>query len=263
MAAYGILWMEVDRDAVSRPPVVWFGEYAELHGGAELAVVIGLLPIWVLVGVVAWKVLIIAWETARLSRSFMFEVVLGHPDKSGGFADLGYMCFRLALIITMPSVLCAFWVAVLGGEITSSLLRERYETWESNFRVVLGVLIVLTFLVAVRPLRGVHKGMQRGRRGVQRDLDAIAVRMGNKARSLLSDTPRLEVAEIEDRSTQIEVDQKLISDMSRFPTWPFDRATVAKLSASQVVPVLTLLGVSGPFVDSIKGLFPLIGGPIG
>lgn len=259
VAAYLVIWDEVVRDTSDRS-LIWFGNYAETHSVLELVVVFAQLLVWGLVGVVFWKVLIIAWETARLSKSFFFEVVVGHPDKSGGIAVLGHMCFRLALIVTVPSILCAFWVVVLDNGAPTTFFRERYMTFEANFRIALAVLIVVTFLVAFRPLRGVHRGMKRGRNKIQVWLDSIAVRLNERTRSLLEKAASLDKKTIDEQTGQIEADQKLISELGRFPTWPFDRATVVKLSASQVVPVFSMLGITGPIVNSIEGLFSAVGG---
>lgn len=40
----------------------------------------------------------------------------------------------------------------------------------------------------------------------------------------------------------------------------FDRATEAKLSASQVNPILSMLGVTGRAVDLVENLFSTLGG---
>jgi hypothetical protein len=252
--AYLVIRAEVVRDT-GDTSLIWFRQYAETHSGLDLAVVSAQLLVWGLVGVVFWKVMIIAWETARLSKSFLFQVIVGHPDRSGGLAVLGHMCFRLALIVTVPSILCACWVVVLDNGAPSAFFRPRYATFEAIFRIALAVLIVVTFLVAIRPLRGVHKGMNRGRSEIYVWLDSIAVRLKERTRSLLEKAVTLDPEIIAERTKQIEADQKLISELGRFPTWPFDRATVVKLSASQVVPVFSMLGITGPIVDLVEGLF--------
>lgn len=257
--AYLVIWDEVIRDTGDRS-FLWFEGYARTHSNLELGVVLAQLVVWGLVGVVAWKVMVIAWETARLSKSFRFDVIVGHPDRSGGLAVLGQMCFRLALIVTVPSLLCALWVVVLDNEAPSGLFRERYETFAPNFRLALAVLLVLTYLVAIRPVFGVHRGMKRSRVDVQAWLDRISKRLKGQTRALLESAADLDPAEIEERRELVEADRGLVSDYRLPPTWPFDRATVLKLSASQVVPVLSLLGIAGPIAEAVENLVAAIAG---
>src|SRR5439155_24270185 len=67
--------------------------------GIALTAVLGLA-----LGAFAWRMGVIGEYIFRLGREFNTVLQSGHPDRAGGTAPLGSLCFHNALIVSVPSI---------------------------------------------------------------------------------------------------------------------------------------------------------------
>jgi hypothetical protein len=65
------------------------------------------------VGVVAWRLVVVAWELWHLAGDFDFELQLGHPDKSAGLGPLGDICFSVAAVWGVAAIYPTVWLFTL------------------------------------------------------------------------------------------------------------------------------------------------------
>jgi hypothetical protein len=70
------------------------------------------------VGVVAWRLVVVAWELWHLAGDFDFRLQLQHPDKSAGLGPLGDICFSVAAVWGVAAIYPTVWLLILTlGEV--------------------------------------------------------------------------------------------------------------------------------------------------
>jgi hypothetical protein len=254
--AYTSVFLEL-REIDRGTSYLWFGRLLSDRGSIPLAIVLFELALAFVVGVLLWRVAVLSWSVGQLSRLFDIRVLLGHPDRAGGLKPLGYLCFRLALLIAVPSVLISVWVVVLSGTGFETLNLPRYAAYETNFKVILVLLIGLAYLIAIQPLWRIHVAMIDEASHFRDELDQLGQRSAYRARELVEQSADLDQGQIEEGLKEIAADNKVFDSLGDLPIWPFDRNLTLKLAASQVIPILSILGVPQAMLDLIS---PLIGG---
>ncbi len=78
-----------------------------------------------IIGLMAWRMLVIGVQVWKLGKRFDLNPQLGHPDTCGGLEPLGNLCLWNALILALPGVFLGGWI-ILGpstkyGDIYTSL----------------------------------------------------------------------------------------------------------------------------------------------
>jgi hypothetical protein len=254
--AYASVFLEL-REIDRGTSYVWFGRLLSDRGTIPFVIVLFELALALVVGILLWRIAVMSWSVGQLSRLFDIRVLLGYPDHAGGLKPLGYLCFRLALLMAVPSVLISVWVVVLSGTAFATLNLPRYAAYETNFKIVLVLLIGLAYLVAIQPLWRVHVAMIDEASHFRGELDELGQRSAYKARELVEQSVDMDQSQIETVMKEIAADNKVFDSFGDIPTWPFDRGLTVKLAASQVVPILSIIGVPQAIINIVS---PLIGG---
>ena len=229
------------------------GMLAYYFGGqaAVIAPVLGFV-----IGLLAWRVGTIAYFIGVMGEKFPLKIQVNHPDQAGGLKPVGDLAFNIAIIILIPSIFLAVW-----GFITTFFsdpgLQLYITLWGGLFRQLLVVLGVLSFFAFLQPLYKIHLRMEEHVQGIRAELDTLGHKIELLSHELRSQAEEIQPQQGEDKFRTIEFLKKVYLENSRLPTWPFNWQTLLRFTSAQAVPVLSLLGTSGPMVDVIKGVLSL------
>ena len=223
--------------------------------GGQAAVIAPVLGIFL--GVLVWRVSVIAYYIGDLGEKFSFKVQVNHLDQSGGLKPIGNLAFNIAIIILIPSIFFAVW-----GFITTFFdtpgLQGYIALWGSLYRQLLLILIFLSFFAFIQPLNKIHQRMDAYAQMVQAELDGISAKIEALSHELRTQADTLPPGQGEEKLHAIEFMKKVYNQNSHIPTWPFDTKTLIQFGSAQVVPILSLLGTSGSMVDLIKGILNVV-----
>jgi hypothetical protein len=199
-------------------------------------------------GLVLWRILILGVTIFRLGRTFDLQLKLNHPDGCGGFRPLGDVCLISASVLSVPAVFLGFWIAVAPRtDLYRSLYLEQHV-------VFLGITVVLAFAAFLVPLWTIHEEMVQEAGRLGREVDKVAEQIDRLSRTLLDRSAKLSADEAAAVAKDLEVRQATYQRIQRIPTWPIDLRLALRFGTSQLVPLLSLTGLSGPIVDAIGRL---------
>jgi hypothetical protein len=203
-------------------------------------------------GLVLWRMLVVALKVRELGRTFDLRLQVNHPDRCGGFRPLGDLCLWNALLVTVPAIFLGAWVVLAPGI-------ERYSTTyvglHTGFLAFLAVLAPITFLA---PLWSIHQSMVRESARLRVEVEQLGQQIDRLSRDLLERSETLTPDEVAALAKDVEVRQESYRRSEKIPTWPIDLGLAVKFGTSQLVPLLSLTGLSKPIVDTIGGLAKLV-----
>jgi hypothetical protein len=231
-----------------------FGEFAaalarSLDAGQPLLLLdaIAEASIGFILGLMAWRMLVVAWSIRRLGHAFALRIQLGHPDGCGGFRPLGDLCLWNALLVTVPAIFLGFWV-VLAPKFGYG------DTYVGLHTTLLGVLIVLATVTFLAPLWSAHLAMRRDAERLRQEVDEVGQTIDRLSRDLLARADELTPEESGKMTRDLEIQQQIYRRNEQIPTWPIDVRLAVKFSAAQVVPLLGFTGLSKPIVDLVASM---------
>jgi len=222
-------------------PPGWLSYY--LWGGAGIVA----LPLGFLVGLMVWRMAVIAVFVSKLGADFDLKTQPNHPDQSGGLKPLGDICFTIAFLLLVPAIFLAVWgfVATFFHVQENSVLL----IWSGVFRQWLVGLSVAALFVFIQPLYSIHRQMVRSSREVQAELDRLSQQIEELSLELRTQAGNLTPQQGNEKLEAIELLNKIYQHNSQVPTWPFDSKTLVRFSVGQAVPVLSLIVTSKPILD--------------
>jgi len=219
--------------------------------GGQAGVIAPILGIFL--GVLVWRVSVIAYFIGVLGEKFSFKVQINHLDRSGGLKPIGDLAFNIAVIVLIPSIFFAVW-GFITTFFNAPALEGYIVLWGGLYRQMLLILIILSFFVFILPLNKIHQRMETYALMVQAELDSISARIETLSHELRTQADTITPEQGEEKLRAIEFMKKVYEQNSRIPTWPFDVKTLIQFGSAQVVPILSLLGTSGSMIDLIKGI---------
>jgi hypothetical protein len=239
------------------PLFVWLIELSQVMIGMTL-------------GAMFWRLLVTSIFFLQMGRKFELAPQIDHPDKAGGMAVLGGLFLWNALFFVLPAIFISTWSVILLRFDLKPILEfirvsnmvdfglEQFRSHVFLFFSMVGILLVITSFVAFfLPLYGFHKEMEQFRDRLQEKLDALS-RLTEKLKTeLFNSLETIPAKEGAEQQARIELQQKILLQNRKIPTWPFDTQTILKFTAAQVGPILTLLGVSDTIVKMIVSLFAI------
>jgi hypothetical protein len=215
---------------------------AEVVGEASLGFVLGLI---------LWRMLIVAVQVRDLGDRFELRLQLNHPDKCGGFRPLGDLCLWNALLVSVPAIYLGFWI-VLGPTLKDAaghlLYGARYFELHAVFLGILAVLAPVTFIA---PLWTIHLEMLRESTRLRVEVDQVGQQIDRLSRELLERSEEMSADEAAAKAHDLEIRQDSYKRTEHIPTWPIDVSLALRFGTSQVIPLLGLTGLSKPVVDAI------------
>jgi hypothetical protein len=207
-----------------------------------------------LVGLLAWRVGIIAFYIGKIGERFPLKIQVNHPDRCGGLKPLGDLALNLAVIILIPSIFLSVW-GFINSISKDPSLQVYVVLWSGYFRQLLVVLSILSLFAFIQPLYKIHQSMETNARKIQSELDLLGQSIETASFELRTQAHTLSSQQVEEKLRSIEFMKKVYEENSRIPTWPFDWKTFAQFAGAQVIPLLSLQGTSGPIIDIVRNLF--------
>jgi hypothetical protein len=222
--------------------------------GGQAAIIAPILGFFL--GVLAWRVGVIAYFIGVLGEKFPLKIQINHHDQAGGLKPLGDLAFNIAIILLIPSIFLAVW-----GFITTFFndpsLQGYITLWGSFFRQLLVVLGVLSIFAFIQPLYKIHLRMEEYAQKIRAELDSLSLKIEMLSHELRSEADEIDPQQGEEKLRTIGFMKKVYDENSQVQTWPFNWKTIFRFVSAQAIPLLSLIGTSGPVVDMIKGLFSL------
>jgi len=130
-----------------------------------------------MLGLMAWRMVIIGWKISKLAESYKIILLVIHPDRCGGLAPIGNLCLLSALIIAVAGIHLGIW----------SLIKPGYQ-FNGLIAVPLGLSVFAFFI----PMLTVHTAMEEEKQHIQKQLDELSHRLHNKDRQLLEASDYIE-----------------------------------------------------------------------
>jgi hypothetical protein len=182
-------------------------------------------------GVLGFRVGVIAYRVHKLGRDFDFKLQLQHLDRCGGLRPLGDLCFSIAAIWTIAAVYPTAWIIVFGlhGGVKSGL--------DLYFIAVLTMTFSLALLTFFRPLFQIHRAMVGQRPQFEAELDALSREAGKVAREIERAAGARDPATVDTLTKQFDALRLAQEKNAYIPLWPFDTRLFVKFVASQVIPL--------------------------
>lgn len=222
--------------------------------GGQAAIIAPILGF--IVGVLAWRVGTIAYFIGVLGEKFPLKIQINHHDQSGGLKPLGDLAFNIAIILLIPAIFLGIWGFVTTFFNDPSL--EGYIViWGSLFRQLLVLLGILSIFAFIQPVYKIHLRMEEYAQKIRAELDSLSLKIETLSHELRSEADEIEPQEGEEKLRAIGFMKKVYDENSQVPTWPFNWTTIFRFASAQAIPLLSLVGTSGPVVEIIKGLFAL------
>jgi len=231
-----------------------FPSTVNYYFGGQAAIIAPVLGF--VVGSLVWRIGTIAYFIGRLGEIFPLRIQINHHDQCGGLKPLGDLAFNIAIIILIPSIFLALWGFITNLLSDPSL--ELYITlWGSLFRQLLVVLGVLALFAFIQPLYKIHLRMEEYAQKIRAELDGLSQKIETLSQELRSQADKIDPKQGEEQLRTIEFMKKIYNENSQIPTWPFDWNTILRFASAQAVPMLSLLGTSGPVIEMIKAVLTL------
>lgn len=228
-----------------------------LNLGKGFIILLGLVVevfIALLIGVVVWRMVFISWQVWRLPEKYELEVQVVHPDQCGGLEPLGNLCLWNALILAVAGIFLGGWISI--GPNTQ--FAEYAKTYDSVFRVLLIVPIILSFVSFLLPLWTTHQVMVQKKAEIQIRLDELAKSIYAESSILLDRTGELDFTEGDERNKRLNLMRTVYSQHQKIPTWPINTNIISKFAAAQAVPVLSFAGIADPIVKVLGEFIKLV-----
>lgn len=206
-----------------------------------------------IIGLMAWRMLVVGVEVWRLGKRFDLNPQLGHPDSCGGLEPLGNLCLWNALILALPGAFLGGWI-ILGPS-------TRYDDiYTGLFYKLLLIPVSWAAISFFLPLWSVHEILLAKREAVRLQLDQLGRSIDSLAHQMLDHAHELEPEESEKMAKKLEIMRQTYQQNKDYPVWPFNYEILKKLALSQAVQVLSLTGLGKPIIDAVKIVVDLLNG---
>ena len=200
----------------------------------EFSAFISEIAIGILVGLIAWRMLVLGRYISLLNRNFVLKPNLLHPDRVGGLKPLGDLCLLNVMILTIPSINLAIWI------FSAPIFYEnRYgDQYTNMLLIILLATIASAFFVLFYPLQGVHRVMVEARAKIIPLVEKLYNNIENLSDQLLVQAAGKISQETDKMAKKVALLQQVYQDYQHLPVWPF-RFRV--LFLQQAVPILGFL----------------------
>lgn len=200
-------------------------------------------------GLMVWKMIATSISVSDLMEKFQVEPRLGHPDKAGGLAPLGYLCLWNCIIATMPAIYFSLWLS-FGNLNKYGGLYGMTNYYIYEFLILLLISCVIPFYICfIWPVWKVHQQMNEWRDSKSERLYQIGHSIHQFESKLLNETEKLNWIERKSLLKQLEEMKQIYTQNEKLPLWPFNIAILGKLSLTYIIPLLT-------FINQVNSLMP-------
>jgi hypothetical protein len=206
-----------------------------------------------IIGLLVWRVAIIALYIHRFGKKYELNLIIGHPDKSGGLKPLGDLCLLIAFLLLVPAIYLSFWgIVITNYQIEGTEFYAR--VWSDVFRKLLILLSGSAFILFLQPLYSVHLQMKKREKELRGELERLSKKIGKLTSEIWAHAETGEPAQGIEKMKSLEFMEDVYQKNRRIPTWPLDWGSIWKFVGGQAVPLLTLIGTSDPLISSVQAL---------
>jgi|GEM_PF-2331327 len=266
-AAFAILGLAVDyylifgedlaRLAPGHEPAA-IGQYANIVWLTNWINALGFLAALFMIGSLIFRMFVTAAFIYRAPAFFEFQIQLSHPDQCGGFKAIGDLCLKMVYVLLALALFASFWLIVSKHVTLSPDWQELLPPYvlSVGFRSPVKMLLVLLAVSGVGiffwPMYTVHTLMLAERARLKKTLNSLARRIHQLDGLTLTNPSAMPTAERRKILDEIDSLKELYLRTNKAPAWPFDRSVALKFASTQVIPVISLLGLGGPMGQLIE-----------
>ncbi len=213
---------------------------------------------FVITGWIAWRILIIGYMISRIPRRFRLAVQPSHPDSSGGLRPLGSLCLSQVLILLPAALYYAAWLVF--AERASPATAKLYQINPAiiDWQGPLGIVLIASLIAFFLPIYRIHREMVYQGAIYQKRLDHLGKQIDTVAQELLDSERTRDPKEAQARLDSLKWMQNVYQASKDFPTWPFDLNIILRLTAAEIVPLLSLTGIGKPILELIGNVMGLL-----
>jgi hypothetical protein len=220
-----------------------------LRGTWDFRIVVAESLLGLILGLVAWRMVITGWKVWRLGKKFDLIPQLEHPDRCGGLEPLGTLCLWNALLVAIPGTYLGYWIIMAPG------IEEYGYRYVALHSAMLPVPMALAALSFFLPLWSVHQEMVAHRRAeIEPRLNDLSQSINHLARQMLDRADDMEPQDFEKTATELARMRQSYQQYQRIPVWPFNRAILMKFITSQATQILSLTGLGDTVVGILADL---------
>ena len=212
-----------------------------------------------MIGLFVWRILILGWYILRLSKTFIIHPKIGHPDSCGGLEPIGDLCLLIALVISIVGVFLGSWI-IFAHIAQPEQADPLYNLWQQAMRFAdlfshfLWVPVTVAIVFFLAPLWNIHKAMQTKSISVQKKIEELATAITKIEETLVNQADTLDPKQSEELNKEFKTLQEIYQRNKKIPIWPFNVETLAKLTSSQLIPILVASGLSENIADVIQAI---------
>lgn len=164
-----------------------------------------------------------------------WRIMLGHPDRVGGFKPVGDFFFYESIIIAIPAIFLAAWYLVIW----LVLAKSPYSGWLPALPVFLAAAIVLEVLAFFLPMRPIHTFMRGQKTSLLTEADKLSLKIDSFQKRLWQSQLTSEHQQMKDSIADLT---EMWKQIEKIPTWPIDPSIRRRFSIANVALLL-------PFVE--------------
>jgi len=201
------------------------------------------------VGLQVWRMIVIGLMIHKLGFKFDLALQRGHPDGCEGLAPLGNLCLWSALTLS-PA----------GIYLSARVVFDEFGYYLDLLYFLLFVIIAIASVSFFAPIWNVHKIMITKRETIRRHLDQLGQDINRLSWDLLHQGHGMDPVESEKIAKKLERLNQIYKDNQAIPVWPFNTRILARFVTSQIVPLLSLVGLGQPIVEITSNLMSFLTG---
>lgn len=201
------------------------------------------------VGLMAWRMIVVGWEIRKLTIGFNLKAQLEHPDGCGGLSSLGYLCLWNTIILAVPGTFFGGWILIWPR------FGPDYD-FTRYFYALLFIITLLGLMAFFWPLYCVHGVLKHNHDAAARKLYGIG-KLITQLEEELHKKGELD-SEEEDKRRQLDILRKKYDVLLNYPTWPFNTKILRQLALSEIVPLMSLASLGQPLQDIVNNIVKFI-----
>ena len=198
-----------------------------------------------IVGLLIWRMVILGLSVHKLGKEFDLTLQRGHPDGCEGLAPLGNICLWNAIIISPAGIYLSARL-VLG------------DYFQEYLYFLLIVVLAIAGISFFAPLWNIHKIMVAKKDEIYQQLNQLSQSINQLSRELLNRGSHLDPTESEKIGKKLDSLHKIYMNNQKIPVWPFNTRILARFVTSQIVPLLSLIGLGQPIIEIIGNIIKFI-----
>jgi hypothetical protein len=153
----------------------------------------------------------VGWFLIRLGLQGRFTMRALHPDKSGGLAKAGELCFFGSLVVVVQGVFCSWWYFTAA---------DRMTTYLPLLKTGLVSSVGFSLVVFLFPLWFIHRSMVRQAKEIDARFREISAELALRRQELVIQGERMPRGEFETSLERVRFLESVSGGEFASPRWP-------------------------------------------